>query len=189
MSGKFINPKNVVEVVAGVLAVMVGAHQLLALLEPEEIVSPSSRFYCSLQADSERGGEVWTVMYRYSQDAAKPWLRMVREMGGGYDTQTRCEKIADRLEIFREDGLLGFEYRAAPETPNQFVLCAKTQLSGDNCPLVLTLMPEDNPYESLRSVMGALLPGTLPTYQGSEQASTGKPYEISLTEQLVEEDR
>ena len=189
MSGKFINPKNGVEVVAAVVAVVVGGHQLWALFEPEVLISQSSRFYCSLQADSQRGGQVWTVMYRHSQDVTKPWLRMVREMGDEYDPKTRCEKIAERLEIFREDGLLDFEYRTDPQTPNQFVLCAKTKISGDNCPLVLTLMPEDDPYDSLRAVMGALLPGSLPTYQSSDPPSAARPYEISLTEQLVEEDR
>ena len=81
------------------------------------IVSPSSRFYCALQADSQRGGDVWTVMYRRSKKQTKPWLRMVRTMGKDWDTQSRCEEIAKRLEIFREDGLLGFEYRSDRNTP------------------------------------------------------------------------
>lgn len=153
--------------------------------QPDPLVKPKSRFYCSFEADEDRGGQIWTVMYR-SDSGTKPWLRMVRTMGGGWDTQARCEEIARRVDIFNQDGLLGFNYRPEPKTPGQYVLCAKTKISGDGCPLVLTLMPADNPYQELQEVAGALLPGSLPSYQcnNSQNCPPPQPLEISLKDQL-----
>lgn len=154
------------------------------------IVDRGSRFFCALQADRVKGGQVWTVLYRRSENEAKPWLRMVRTMGDDWDTQSRCEEIASRLEIYRQDGLLSFEYRNNPDTPGQYVICARTQLSGDSCPLVVTLAPEDDPYRALHEVVGALLPGRLPSYQCNEEATcpVAEPVDISLGDQLIEED-
>ncbi|MEM9088310.1 MAG: COP23 domain-containing protein [Cyanobacteria bacterium P01_F01_bin.53] len=145
------------EVVLSVLGLGIAAltlgHQMYADREKDPvIVDRESRFYCALQADTTRGGEVWTVLYRRSKRDVRPWLRMVRTMGDDWDTKGRCEEIAGRLDIYRQDGLLGFEYRNDPNTPEQYVICAKTQLSGENCPLVVTLAPEDNPYEALHEV-------------------------------------
>jgi hypothetical protein len=184
------------DIVIGIVGLVVAGvalgHQVWDSREPDPlIVDENSRFYCSLQADPTRGGEVWTVMYRRSNKEAKPWLRMVRAMGKDWDTQSRCEEIANRLDIYRQDGLLGFEYRNDPNTPEQFVICAKTQVSEDSCPLVVTLLPEDDPYEALREVAGALLPGSLPSYQCNDEQNCPipKPVEISLSDQLVDEDR
>ncbi|MCG8361916.1 MAG: COP23 domain-containing protein [Pseudanabaenales cyanobacterium] len=184
------------DVVIGVLglgvAVAALAHQIYTSREPDPlVVDKSSRFYCALQADPTRGGDVWTVMYRRSDKNAKPWLRMVRTMGEDWDTQSRCEEIANRLDIYRQDGLLGFEYRNNPNTPSQYVICAKTQVSEDNCPLIVTLLPDDDPYLALREVAGALLPGSLPSYQCNDEQNCPipKPVEISLGDQLVDEDR
>jgi len=153
---------------------------------PEPIVSTNSRFYCSLQADTRNGGEVWTVMYRRSSRNIKPWLRMVRTMGEDWDTKNRCQEIAGRLDIYREDGLLGFDYRDNPSTPGQYVICAKTKVSEDGCPLVVTLLPEDNPYEALREVAGALMPGSLPSYQCNDEQNcpVAQPLSINLQDQL-----
>ena len=180
----------VVGIVGVSIAAVALAHQVYTNRDPDPIVSESSRFYCALQADSQRGGEVWTVMYRYGNKQAKPWLGMVRTMGEDWDTQNRCEEIAKRLDLYREDGLLGFEYRSDPNTPGQYVVCAKIKVSGDSCPLVVTLLPEDDPYVALREVAGALLPGSLPSYQcnNEEICPIPKPVKINLTEQLVVED-
>ena len=189
--GKKIRTDLVVGIVGVSIAALAFAHQLYTNRDPDPIVSRSSRFYCALQADAQRGGDVWTVMYRYSEKQTKPWLRMVRTMGEDWDTQSRCEEIAKRLEIFREDGLLGLEYRSNPSTPGQYVVCAKTKVSGDSCPVVVTLLPEDDPYIALRKVAGALLPGSLPSYQcnNEENCPIPQPVKINLTEQLVTGDR
>jgi len=143
------------------------------------MVPHSSRFYCALQVDPNRGGEVWTVMY-YRNNQVKPWLRMVRKMGGDWDTQRRREEIARRLDLYRQDGLISLEYRTDPNTPRQYVICAKTKISGDRCPLVLTLMPDDDPYEALREVAGALLPGTVPSYQCDRAQNCPPPKPLDI---------
>ncbi|MGK7940887.1 MAG: COP23 domain-containing protein [Crocosphaera sp.] len=153
---------------------------------PQEVIVPkTSRFYCELQADPIKGGEVWSVMYRHDK-GRKPWLRMVRSMGDDWDTQERCNEIAKRLDLYSEDGLLKLTYRSDPNTPQQYVICAKTKISGDNCPLVLTLMPDDEPYEALREVAGALIPGSLPSYQCNDPSNCPplQPFSISLEDQL-----
>ncbi|MGB3508529.1 MAG: hypothetical protein WBA93_04680 [Microcoleaceae cyanobacterium] len=50
-----------------------------------------------------------------------PWLKMVIPMGGGWDEEKQCFDIAKRLEGFRQDSLIGFDYRNDPNTPNQEV--------------------------------------------------------------------
>ena len=129
----------------GIAAAALG-HQIYTNRQPEPLVGENSRFNCALQADPTRGGDVWTVMYQRGRRQAKPWLRMVRTMGEDWDTQSRCEEIARRLDMYRKDKLLGFEFRNDPGTPGQYVICAKTALSADSCPLVVTLAPEDDPY-------------------------------------------
>ena len=153
--------------------------------EDETLVSEKSRFYCELQADPSQGGEVWSVVYRHEK-GRKPWLRMVQEMGGGWDTQKRCNKIAENLNLYREDGLKEFTYRTDPNTPKQYVICAKTKISGNNCPQVLTLMPDDDPYQALRNVAGALVPGSLPTYQCNDPNNCPpiEDFSISVEDQL-----
>ncbi len=177
---------NIGIAVIGTIVGIAGLAYTIYISPPKtSLVPEKSRFYCELQADTSRGGEVWTVIYRHDKQP-KPWLRMVREMGDEWDTKKRCEEIARRLDIFREDGLLEFDYRTDDNTPGQYVICAKTKVSGDNCPLVLTLLPKDDPYQSLREVAGALLPGSLPSYQCNDPQNCPppKPVTISLQDQL-----
>jgi hypothetical protein len=58
-----------------------------------------------------------------------PWMRMINEFGGGWNTAKRCEAIADRLELFRKDGLVALDFRSDPKTPNQYVICLVVQRS------------------------------------------------------------
>lgn len=134
----------------------------------EKEVQKASSFSCSLQANP-RGGDVWTVMYERGTNR-RPWLRMVRTMGEGWDTKARCDEIANRLDTYREDGLQGFDYRDAPNLPGQYILCAKTKVSPNACPEVITLAPEDDPYDALYEVASALLPGRTPSYQCNDEA-------------------
>ena len=78
-------------------------------------------------------------------------------MGGGWTPARRCEEIERRLEYFRQDGLYTLEYRKDPNTPQQEVICAKTRLSGNNCPLLLTLDEKVDGYQALADMTTALL--------------------------------
>jgi len=71
--------------------------------------------------------------------------------------------------MYREDGLLELTYRSDPNTPNQDVICAKTKKSGANCPLVITLNPGADGYQTLREMTASLTGG-----DGIYQSSDGK---------------
>ncbi|CCQ49558.1 Cytosine deaminase [Crocosphaera watsonii WH 8502] len=70
---------------------------------------------------------------------------------------------------------------------NTIILLTTTvKISGDNCPQVLTLMPDDDPYQALRNVAGALVPGSLPTYQCNDPNNCPpiEDFSISVEDQL-----
>lgn len=149
-------------ILIGILSLVFAAAGLIyqiATREEPTLFSETDRFYCTLRPDTKRGGSVWTVIYRHDK-GKQPWLNMVKSFGDGWNTQRRCDKIADRLEIFRQDGLTELTYRDDPNTPEQPVICAKTKISGDNCPLLVTLEQGADPYIALREMIEALEQGT-----------------------------
>ena len=151
-------------------------------------INPKSSFYCELRPDTVRGGKVYMVMYhRDEKTSPKPWLKMVRSMGGGWSTQKRCGEIASRLEEFRKQGLVAFTYRPEPNTPKQYVLCAvMTKVIGsDGCPVVLTLLPEDDPKKELWEVAGALLQENKPVEQNSGNSTSNNPGDFSVDDPLT----
>ena len=136
---------------------------------PAKLFGKKDRFFCLLTEDVQRGGDVWTVMYRKNRKNSQPWLKMVTTLGGNWTPFERCQEIARRLEMYREDGLLELTYRSYPNTPNQDVICAKTKKSGANCPLVITLNPGADGYQTLREMTASLTGG-----DGIYQSSDGK---------------
>ena len=193
-SGKFFNVANLTIGVLGLLAAVGGAGIAIVQGWPPLLVGQNARFSCQLQPDTQRGSEVWTVMYRHDK-GQQPWLKMVTTLGGDYTPVRRCQIISESLNGYRKDGLIKLAYRDEPKTPNQYVICAKTKLSGDGCPLVLTLNPgsDKEAYQVMRDMTENLLTGT-GVYQNSEgklatsQFSPSSP-EIDLTPFLAEEDR
>ena len=156
------------------------------------LVTYSSRFYCGVQPDASQGGDVYTVMYRHDK-GKKPWLKMVSTLGDDWTPNKRCEEIASRLEIFRKDGLTQISYRTDPNTPNQYVICAKTKVSGEGCPLLLTLKPGSDPYETIKKMADALLGDGDGVVQSSKGASPLSSFSrsspaIDLTNHLAAED-
>lgn len=149
--------------------------------------SPESSFGCELQADRKHGGEVWTVTYRRGDDDMQPWLRMVREMGGDWNTERRCIEVADKMNVHKEAGLQDLAIRDDVNTPRQKVICAITELAPKACPLVLTLMPEDDPDEVLYDVLGALKLGRDAVLQCSSANACPieAQYKVSVRHQLI----
>ncbi|MDE5096662.1 MAG: COP23 domain-containing protein [Trichodesmium sp. St11_bin5] len=115
------------------------------------LIKKTDRFSCELQDNTK----VWTVMYDGDQ-GKKPWLGIVKKMGGGWTTARRCEEVERRLEYLRKHGLYTLEYRKDPNTPLQEVICAKTLKSGNNCPLLLTLDQGVDGYQALVDMTNAL---------------------------------
>ena len=187
-SGAVVMSLPVIGAVLAALGVTIAAIQLYISF-PKLFVAKRSEFYCALSPNPTEGGENWAVMYRNGRGHTKVWLRMVRSMGKDssgrpFDPQRRCEEVVEKMKIYKADGLIAFDYRPDPATPNQYVVCAKTRASADNCPQVLTLMPEDDPYIALREIMGALLPGNPESLQSSGPITPENPKIISLEGQL-----
>jgi Circadian oscillating protein COP23 len=118
------------------------------------LVSEQNQFSCQMQP-YQNEGQIWTVV-RNDGKTTLSWMRMINEFGGGWNTAKRCETIADRLELFRKDGLIALDYRADPNTPNQYVICAKTKKSLESCPLLVTLKPKEDPYKAFSQTFSAL---------------------------------
>lgn len=151
------------------------------------LVKKTDRFSCELRPDTERGKDVWTVMY---DDGKKkqPWLGMVIPMGGSWTPERRCQEIEKRLENFRQDGLISLGYRDDSHTPQQQVLCVKTNLSGDSCPLLMTLDVDTDGYQALRETTKALRNENI-FHQSSNSDFSGESPVVFLEPFLAEEDK
>jgi len=193
--GKFFNAANLTVGVLSLLAAVVGAGIAYAQGWQPLLFGKDARFSCQLQPDTQRGGDVWTVMYRHDK-GQQPWLKMVTTLGGDYTPVRRCQIISESLNDYRKDGLIRLAYREEPKTPNQYVICAKTKLSGEGCPLLVTLKPgsETEAYQAMRDMTENLLNGGNAVYQNSDGKLATSQFspssrEIDLTPFLAEEDR
>ncbi|MBR8837905.1 MAG: COP23 domain-containing protein [Stigonema ocellatum SAG 48.90 = DSM 106950] len=99
-------------------------------------VTSGTRFSCQFY-DGQ-----YTVMYQPESRQGEyfAWANP-RSLGGGWDTQKRCQAIAQRLESYRPDGLV--ELQTSVEN-GQNVLCVTTE-SNPSCRIVLTVPPEKDP--------------------------------------------
>ncbi len=154
---------------------------------PTVFVKKTDRFSCELRQDINKGKEVWTVMYDNGKKK-QPWLGMVIPMGGGWSPQRRCQEIEKRLESFRQDGLVSLGYRDDPNTPQQQVLCVKTKLSGDACPLLMTLDVGTDGYQALRATTKALRNGRH-FEQSANSGSSRESRVVYLETFLAKEDK
>ncbi len=106
-------------------------------------ISSRNRFFCQ-----SYNGQ-YTVMYQPESQPGQyfPWASP-RTLGGGWDSQQRCQAIAERLETYRPDGLV--ELKTAIEN-RQNILCVTTE-ANPYCRIVLTVPPEKDPYVVRNSV-------------------------------------
>lgn len=111
--------------------------------------SVNSSFTCELQ-----NGE-YTVMYRPRSEPtqAYPWA-VPTELGGGWTPQRRCETISERLEEYRPDGLV--ELRTDVENGYDTV-CATTEEDLDNCRIVFTIPPGQDPITTRDAVFANIM--------------------------------
>ena len=190
-SGKFFNVANLT---IGVLGLVGTAGIAIVQGWTPLLVGENARFSCQQRPDTQRGGDVWTIMYRHDK-GQQSWLKIVTTFGGGYTPLKRCEEISQRLEIYRKDGLTKLDYRGDSNTPNQYVICAKTK-QIENCSLLVTLKA-GSPTEAHKAVQDMtenLRNGGNAVYQNSDgklatsKFSPSSP-EIDLTPFLAEEDR
>jgi len=185
---------NLAQLLIGIISILLASASLAVAVKQgwvPVIFGKQDRFSCDLQPDTVKGGEIWTVMYRNEQ-GTKPWLKMVTTLGGNWTPVERCQEIARKLELYRQDGLTKLTYRSDPATPSQYVICAYTKLSGSACPLLITLKPEADPYETLREMTAALKGGD-GVYQNGDGSSTDtlsrESPEVHVEDLLAQEDR
>jgi Circadian oscillating protein COP23 len=174
--GKFWNVTHATIGVLGLLVAVAGVAIAYAQGWSPLVFGKDARFSCQSQPDTQRGGEVWTVMYRHDK-GQQPWLKMVTTLGSDYTPLRRCEIISERLNTYRKDGLTKLSYRGDPNTPKQYVICAKTKLSGDSCPLLVTLKPgsDTEAYNAMRDMTESLQKGTQ-VYRSGGGGYVSSPY-------------
>jgi len=118
-------------------------------------------------------------MYRHDK-GRKPWLKMVSTLGDGeWTPRKRCEKIAERLEIFRSDGLLAL-YSTLDTKLGQHQICARTKSSGKGCPLLVTLKPGADPDEELDKMTQAMIPDSI--VETNPQGNDSSPSQSNSTD-------
>lgn len=100
------------------------------------IYDSATRFSCRL-VDGE-----YTVVYQPESQAGEyfSWAKP-SEMGGGWNSQKRCNEIARRLESYRPDGLL--ELTTGVENSYNTVCVITEQVPG--CRIVFTVPPGQDP--------------------------------------------
>ena len=142
-------------------------------------VNSSPRFSC--QSDNGR----FTVMYQpQSQPGQYFAWAAPQNLGGGWDTQKRCQAIAGRLELYRADGLQ--ELRIAVEN-NENIICVTTE-AQPNCRIVLTVPRGKDPYAIRNSVFQNLTTAdsgqqtvAVDTYTQGQGANGDSLYNIGQT--------
>ncbi|WP_373537944.1 COP23 domain-containing protein [Microcoleus sp.] len=110
--------------------------------------SPTEKgFSCS----TVRGAPV--TVYQNSQGAVEPWIEWNSDYfsGSGYNPQTRCQLVSQRLEIYRRNRVL--KYITAGRMNGQNVICTANQVNGLCQNLIYTLRPGQDPIGSLYNLL------------------------------------
>ncbi len=96
----------------------------------------------------------YTVMYQPQSQPNQyfPWAAP-GALGGGWNSQARCNAIASRLESYRQDGLL--ELQTAVEN-SQNTICVTTE-ANPSCRIVLTVPPGKDAYTVRNNVFQNLV--------------------------------
>jgi Circadian oscillating protein COP23 len=126
----------------------------------------------------------YVVMYQPESQPGQffPWASP-QTLGGGWDTQKRCDTIAQRLESYRPDGLV--ELQTAVEN-RQNIVCVTTE-AKPFCRIVLTVPPGKDPntvrnsvFQNLASADNGQQTTAVNTY-GSRGNDTSELYNLGRT--------
>ncbi|WP_353932842.1 COP23 domain-containing protein [Okeanomitos corallinicola TIOX110] len=110
-------------------------------------VDTSTRFSC--QSYNSR----YTVMYQPQSQPGQffAWAAP-QTLGGGWSAENRCQAIAQRLELYRPDGLQ--ELQIAREN-NENIICVTTE-ANPSCRILLTVPRDKDPYAIRSSIFSNL---------------------------------
>ncbi len=106
-------------------------------IPPSSSANATTRFTCQTYNGQS------TVMYQPQSQPGQffPWA-VPTALGGGWDAQKRCTAIANRLELYRPDGLQ--ELQTSVEN-NENIVCVTTE-ANPACRIVLTVPRGKDPY-------------------------------------------
>ena len=138
-------------------------------------VSANSRFSCQFL-----NGQ-YTVMYHPQSQPTQsfPWATP-SSLGGGWDSERRCNEISRRLESYRPDGLQ--EMRTAVEN-NYNTVCVTTQ-SVAGCRIVLTVPPGQDPTSTRDRVFQNLTVADSGQHTEAVNTFVNGGYQTSQVDQL-----
>lgn len=95
----------------------------------------------------------YTVMYQPESRPGQFFAWAAPQLlGGGWSPESRCQAIAQRLELYRPDGLQ--ELRTGREN-NENIICVTTD-ANPGCRIVLTVPRDKNPNTILSSIFSNL---------------------------------
>ncbi len=111
-------------------------------------ITSATRFTCA-----NYNGE-YTVMYQPETQPGQyfAWAKP-RRMGGGWDPIKRCNKIAERLERYRPDGLTELQTSSL----NGYNILCVTSQADPSCRIVLTVPPDKDPLQVRNNVFENLI--------------------------------
>ena len=114
---------------------------------PSQPGQGESRFWCS----SSTGLPV--TVYQNPQGAIEPWIEWASDYfsGSGYNPETRCQLVSQRLESYRRNQQL--KYITVGVMNNQNVICTAYQINGVCQNLIYTLRPGQDPIGSLYNLL------------------------------------
>ena len=117
-----------------------GADPLPPELDSSPAAAEAPRFDCQIE-----NGEYTVFYFPESQpNQAYAWATP-SELGGGWTAERRCDAISNRLETYRPEGLL--ELRTGTENGYNIV-CATTERSPNDCNIVFTVPPGQDPVQT-----------------------------------------
>ena len=96
----------------------------------------------------------YTVVYQPESQPGKyyPWAAP-GSLGGGWTPERRCDAIANRLELYRPDGLQELD---VSRTNNENIICVTTE-AQPSCRIVLTVPRNKDPYNVRNSIFQNLI--------------------------------
>lgn len=142
-------------------------------------VVSGTRFFCQ-----PYNGQ-YTVMYQPQSQPGRyfPWAVPGR-LGGGWDEQSRCVAIANRLESYRPDGLQELQ---TGFLNNQNIVCVTTE-ANPSCRIVLTVPPGKDVYTVRNNIFQNLLSADsgqdtigVNTYRNSRSTGVNDIYNLGRT--------
>lgn len=113
-----------------------------------QTVNTATRFSCQMDTNG------YTVMYSPESQPSQLFAWATPQaLGGGWDSQRRCNTIAQRLETYRPDGLV--ELRTS--TLNGYDVLCVTSEADPSCRLVLTVPPGRDAFQVRNDVFQNLV--------------------------------